>query len=195
VLVLNGSLGGACGNTSAVLQSLQTSLEKRASVEVVHLASDVRTPEQLRERMLMAGAFVFATGTYWDSWGSPMQRFLEQSTELEASDVWLGKPAAVVVTMHSVGGKGVLSRLQGVLTTLGCSIPPMTGFVYSLAAHLAMREAPNSAHLGDFWQLADLETVAHNLLEAASHRANYDTWVVDRRNPHRLWISPGNAIT
>jgi multimeric flavodoxin WrbA len=192
ILILNGSLGGPAGNTAAVLQPLIACLAARCSVESVHLATDTRTPPELESLLLRADGFVFASGTYWDSWGSPLQRFLEQSTHLEASSVWLGKPAAVVVTMHVGGGKGVLSRLQGVLSTLGLLIPPMTGFLYSLACHLAMGEAPASTHLGDFWQMDDLQAIAHNLLEAAAYRPQWKTWIIDRQPPDRRWM-PGSV--
>ena len=43
-------------------------------------------PEVLAE----ADGFVFATGTYWDSWGSPLQKFLEETTAFEGTSVWLG---------------------------------------------------------------------------------------------------------
>jgi multimeric flavodoxin WrbA len=171
-----------------VLEQLASHLQSRAMVETVHLATDNRGPVDLQPTLARAAGFVFATGTYWDSWGSPLQRFLEQSTPLEAGAVWLGKPAAVVVTMHSVGGKGVLSRLQGVLSTLGLMIPPMTGFAYSLACHLAMSEAYASPALADFWQLDDLPVLAHNLTEAAAGGTDWQSWIVDRRPPERRWI-------
>jgi hypothetical protein len=188
IVVLNGSLGAEGGNTHAVLQPLMDCLAERCFVEVIHLATDCRTSGELEPVLARADGFVFATGTYWDSWGSPLQRFLEQSTHLESSAVWLGKPAAVVVTMHSVGGKGVLSRLQGVLSTLGLLIPPMTGFAYSLACHLAMSEAPANPGFADFWQLDDFTVISHNLIEAASCRPNWKTWIVDGRPPDRRWM-------
>ena len=122
-----------------------------------------------------ARGFIFATGTYWDSWGSPLQRFFEESTSLEGGAVWLGKPAATLVTMHSVGGKGVLSRLQGVLSTLGVLIPPMSGLAYSQANHLALQSGGDA----DFWRVEDLEVVAHNLLAALKLREGWRSWPVE----------------
>lgn len=188
ILILDGSLAGPGGNTDAVLQSLIGHLANRCAPEIIHLATDSRNPEELQLQIASADGFVFATGTYWDSWGSPMQRFLETSTHLESSNIWLGKPAAVVVTMHSVGGKGVLSRLQGVLSTMGLAIPPMTGFAYSMACHLAMSAAAADPGLADFWQLDDLSVIAHNLIEAATGGRNWKTWIVDKGDPARLWI-------
>jgi chromate reductase len=186
ILLLNGGLGGAAGNTAAVLRPLLTALAPRAEVECVHLATDARGLDALEPLLEAARGFVFSTGTYWDSWGSPLQAFLERATRLEGSDAWLGKPAAVVVTMHSVGGKEVLSRLQGVLCTLGLELPPMTGFAHSLAAQLAL-QVPHGDHARDLWSLEDLEVVAHNLLEAATGTRRYHAWTVDRGDPMRRW--------
>jgi chromate reductase len=191
VVVLNGSLGGERGNTGAVLAALLTYLRPRCEVEVIQLATDGRTATELSPNLHGADAFVFATGTYWDSWGSPLQRFFEQATDMEGTDVWLGKPAAVLVTMHSVGGKGILSRVQGVLSTLGLLVPPMSGLVYSLASHIAMHDAPSDPELTDFWQLHDCEIIAHNLLEAAIGGRNWRAWPIDRGAADRLWIRPG----
>jgi len=186
VTLLDGSLGGAEGNTAAVLARLVPHLQPRAAVRTVHLR-DVNDAASLAPILGESDGFVFATGTYWDAWGSPLQRFLETATELEASDVWLGKPAAVVVTMHAVGGKEVLSRLQGVLCTLGLLLPPMSGFVYSLANHLAL-EGPAREGQDDLWRLDDLAILAHNLLEVLAGGRDFRAWPVDRADPRRRWI-------
>lgn len=185
ITLINGSLGGADGNTAAVLTSMLDRLRLDARVETLHLATDRRTPDEIEGLLTASDGFVFATGTYWDSWGSPLQVFLEQVTRLEAGPAWLGKPAAVVVTVHLVGGKGVLTRLQGVLSTLGLLLPPMTGFVYSLAAHLALQ---HSAGHADFWHPDDLAVVAHNLLEALRGGRDWRAWPVDGGDPHRRWV-------
>ncbi len=184
ITLIDGSLGGAGGNTAAVIAPLLEALRARAAVETLHLAADARPLAALEPLLAASDGFVFATGTYWDSWGSPLQAFLERATGLEASPVWLGKPAAVVVTMHSVGGKAVLSRLQGVLSTLGLLLPPMSGLAYSYAGHLALERAAHA----DFWQRDDLAVVAHNLLEAARGGRDWRAWPVDGGDPHRRWL-------
>jgi multimeric flavodoxin WrbA len=186
ITLVDGSLGGAGGNTAAVLAPLIEALRAQADVEAIHLATDPRPLDAVEALLRASDGFVFATGTYWDSWGSPLQAFLERATGLEAGPAWLGKPAAVVVTMHSVGGKGVLSRLQGVLSTLGLLLPPMTGFAYSLAGHLALDHAPHA----DFWHRDDLAVVAHNLLEAVRGGRDWRAWPVDAGDPRRRWIDP-----
>jgi hypothetical protein len=171
ILILDGSLGAPNGNTSRLALRLAEHL--RPSMPVRHHLLNQSLPS--RELLREAKAFVFASGTYWDSWGSPLQRFLEESTELEGSEIWLGKPAATLVSMHSVGGKEVLSRLQGVQSTLGLLIPPMCGFAYSYAGHLALKSGGDQ----DFWRLEDLEVVAHNLLRALGLRAEWKSWPVE----------------
>ena len=101
--------------------------------------------------------------------------------------MWLGRPAAVVVTMHSVGGKGVLSRLQGVLSTLGLLIPPMSGTVLSLATELATSEPAAIDEVADLWTREDLDVVASNLLEAVRGGRTFTPWAVSRADPRRVW--------
>jgi len=110
VLVLPEVWAPPAETLALFLQSLQSSLERPSSAEVVYLASDLRKPEHLRERMLMAVAFVFATGTYWDSWGSPMQRFLEQSTDLEANETCID----FLVEAFGAGRHAVTTAQRGI---------------------------------------------------------------------------------
>ncbi len=192
ILIVNGSLGQEMGNTQFIINHLSERQFKSINVEVLHLHHFFhQTPaheviDQLKEKLTCADGFLFTTGTYWDSWGSPMQMFLERITELESSDVLFGKPAAVIVTMHSVGGKAVLSRLQGVLNTMGLFIPPMSGLVYSLASKLAIEKGSSFAL--DFWSLDDLTIVAHNLVTSLEIKNNFISWPVDKDDPKRLWI-------
>lgn len=196
ILVVNGSLGGARGNTGALLDSLLAEVRAGAladqapTLDILALA-DGFDPHELPPRLEAADAFVFATGVYWDSWGSPLQRFLEEVTATEAGDAWLGKPAAVLVTEHSVGGKSVLSRLQGVLGTLGCLIPPMSGMVYSMANHLALRGERSEFH-DDLWQRGDFRVIARNLLAAwafsGQGEPRWRAWPVDSQDARRRWV-------
>ena len=187
ITLVNGSLGGEGGNTGTLLVPLLHRLRTEVRVEELHLAVDARAIEELAPLLARSDGFVFATGTYWDSWGSPLQRFLERTTPLEAGPTWLGKPAAVVVTMHSVGGKGVLSRLQGVLSTLGLSIPPMSGLVMSLATELALDHPAAVDEVADLWSREDLDVVAHNLLEAVRNGRAFRAWPVSRADASRRW--------
>ena len=186
ILCVNGSLGGEQGNTAHLVAALKANLGERVEWRELTLSEGGRG-EDAEALLAWADGFAFATGTYWDSWGSPLQRFLEEQTGTEATSLWMGKPVAVLVSMHSVGGKGVLSRLQGVLNTLGCTIPPMSGMVYSLANHLALRQGSDFA--ADLWQFDDLRSIAHNLLQSFSDKPRWETWPVDREDPSRPWIS------
>ena len=186
ILIINGSLGGAEGNCHQLIKIAKQNIEKQNLIcEIIHL---VNNKSDLVEIIHRAAGFVFVSGTYWDSWGSPMQEFLEQTTQYEASDLFLFKPASVIITMHSVGGKGVLSRLQGVLNTIGLLIPPMSGLVYSLATQLSTQIGTNEFS-DDFWNIEDIEIVIHNLITAVNQQHSFKSWPVDRKDPKRRWIS------
>jgi len=219
LLLLNASLAGDAGNTAVLLARARRLLARRATVESITLASasgsqlfalsspptfpvsqlspfNFQPSSPLVAALQRADGFLFGTGTHWDSWSSVLQKFLEDATATEATALWLGKPAAVVVSEHSTGGKGVLSRLQGVLVTLGCSIPPMSGLVISRAALLATQHAPDPATTRDFWCEDDLRVVCHNLAEAARvplpsakpPLPRWRTWPVDRRDFAARWL-------
>ena len=109
----------------------------------------------------------------------------------------MGKPAAVLVSAHSVGAKGVLSRLQGVLNTYGCMIPPMSGWLYTAATQLALDHpspSPRMAQLReDLWNLEDLNRVAFNFLAAVRLSASmpdlsWKAWPVDREDFRDRWV-------
>ena len=165
--------------------SLQTSVQIAALAEYKNFTS-------LLAAISRSDGFVFVSGTYWDSWGSPLQRFLEEATPLEGTAAWLGKPAAVAVLMHSVGGKGMLSRLQGVLNTLGLLIPPMSGLVYS-AVNAAALAQTSSKICQDLWCMEDLEVLCHNLLEACAGGSKWRSWPSDKSNDDTLWLCPSKV--
>lgn len=198
IVIVNGSLGGASGNTQQALQFLEGAL-KNIDTKITFdswILADERDwdIDAMKKRLAGADAFVFSSGTYWDSWGSPLQKFFEVATEFEGDKCWLGKPAALVTTMHSVGGKEVLNRLHGVLNTLGLFIPPMTSFTYSFANHFALThpELANDTFADDLWRLSDLEVVAANLLRGVQMskfpQDLWPTWPIDHEDPKRLWI-------
>ena len=219
LLLLNAALAGDAGNTAVLLARARRLLARRATVESLTLASlptsfsDAQLSalhsqplpvsqlsalnSQLVGALTRADGFLLGTGTHWDSWSSVLQTFLEDATPHEGTALWLGKPAAVIVSEHSTGGKAVLSRLQGVLVTLGCTLPPMSGLVLSRAAVLAAHHSPLPATTADFWCEADLRIVCHNLAEAARislpgatpARPRWRTWPVDRHDFHARWLT------
>ena len=190
ILILNGSLGGRDGYTQYLISQSEKFIKNYGhAAETIHLKDFLDkkiTLNEMKTKLMEAHGVVMTSGTYWDSWGSPMQYFLEAATEFEASDIFMGKPAAVLITMHSVGGKSVLSRLQGVLNTLGFMIPPMSGMVYSLAGKLALETDSNFAE--DFWGMEDLEIIIHNLVTTFEKEPSFKPWPVDHKDPKRIWI-------
>lgn len=193
VLIFNASPQGEKGNCAKLIKkNIQAGLAKSVKTEVVHLAKlkDYKTNKKLTNSLQQASGFIFVTGTYWDSWGSPLQKYLEEMTHLEGTEAYLGKPAAVVILNHSVGGKSVLSRLQGVLVTLGCMIPPMSGMVYGLNTDLALKNSgkAKSSHQDDFWSLDDLQLILENLVRSLKIEVVWAKWPVDRKNFKKLWL-------
>ncbi|HRF00409.1 MAG TPA: NAD(P)H-dependent oxidoreductase [Pirellulaceae bacterium] len=205
LLLINASLAGPRGNSAVVLERIARSLASRATLDTLVLA-ERSEPADWERAVRGADGFVIATGTYWDNWSSHLQQFLERLTSLEATDLWLGKPAAVLVSMHSVGGKEVVSRLQGILNTLGLQLPPLTGWAYSAASHFALDDsesddseseaaAPADDPIrdgirADLWRIDDLEIVAHNLLQATIGGRDWRAWSVDRTAFGHRWIEP-----
>ncbi len=186
VLVLNGSPEGKSGNCGRWIRAVRDGMLDGVRVEVVHLSEKTSLRATVGLFAKVDGV-IFVTGTYWDSWGSPLQRLLEEMTELEGSAALLGKPCAVFVLMHSVGGKGILSRLQGVLSTMGFLIPPMSGMVYSLASHLAMRNS-KSVQQEDFWEMDDIGRILQNFCLSLEIQVPWQSWPVDRKNFRKRWL-------
>lgn len=190
ILIINGSPNAESGQSGIIANAIATQFDDKNDFEILTLAleQDMTTWET---KLAWAEGFIFVSGCYWDSWGSPLQSFLEKTTQWEVSPLWLGKPAAVIITMHSVGGKGVLSRLQGVLNTLGVSIPPLCGLVYSLTSHLLMKE--KNTHADDFWQLSEIKLMIANVNEQINcikkQKPLWATWDVDRGDVTRAWLT------
>lgn len=181
VLIINGAIGGRTGNTSMLLKKVKKTVLKQhdnVRVKIIQLYPTFCW-NSVKRNIKKADCLIFSTGTYWDSWGSPMQQLFEKMTILEGSDYLLGKPACAIVTMHSVGGKEVCSRILGNLVSLGCMIPPFAGFAYSYADHVAHKSRTSSKRLlDDVWHIEDLETLLHNLIKAAD---------IESKPEYRVW--------
>lgn len=177
ILALDGSLRGGAGNTGRALAFAGRTAPPCIDFKQVVLSDYAGTVEALVDELAAADGFLVGTGTYWSSWGSPLQRFLEVMTGLECSDVFLGKPVGVVVTMDSVGGVDVATRLLGTFGKLGCTTPPLPLVVLSRIAAL-LQGTPSDM---DLWQLEDLEVLVANLaLAARAERPRWRTWTVER---------------
>lgn len=189
ILILNGSPSGKKGNGNVLVKKLINKLSHPAIV--VHLCEIKWTKankKKLFNQLEASKGFIFVTGTYWDSWGSPLQIFLESVTELEGGSAFLGKPVAVFVLNQSVGGKGVLSRLQGVLSTLGCLVPPMSGMVYSWVNDQVFKQGSTSVAQKDLWSLNDIADILVNFQKALKINIQWESWPVDKKDYRKIWL-------
>lgn len=181
VLIINGAMGGRVGNTAMLLKKIKKMVLTKhdlVRVRVIHLSPSFCWTS-VKRAIKKADALIFSTGTYWDSWGSGMQQLFEKMTVLEGSKYLVGKPACAIVTMHSVGGKEVCSRILGNLVSLGCMIPPFAGFAYSYADHIAHKSRTSGKRLlDDVWHIQDLESLLANLIKAAKVeiKPEYEVW-------------------
>lgn len=181
ILIINGAIGGRTGNTSMLLKKIKKMILKEhheVKIKTINLYPTFCW-NTVKHSIKKSDCLVFATGTYWDSWGSPMQQLFEKITVLEGSKYLVGKPACAIVTMHSVGGKEVCSRILGNLVSLGCMVPPFAGFAYSYADHVAHKTRTSGRRLlDDVWHIQDLQTLLNNLIKAASIdvKPDYEVW-------------------
>ena len=163
VLVINGSLRGEEGNSHHVSGRIAQACAKRgAQVDVLVLASVAGPLSWLEKKILAAQSIIITTGCYWSSPGSVMQRFLEVATQWEVGPHFLGKPAGVVTTMHSVGGLEVARQVAGALQHMGCLLPPLGVMTLSRVAQMALAHSDEA----DIWRLSDVDVLCHNVLEA-----------------------------
>jgi chromate reductase len=186
LVLLDGSLRPQ-GNTARALDAISAHLAGHAQVERVVLAAHTATVFETAELLRNADGFLVATGTYWGAWGSPLQRFLELMTSFEATDVFVGKPVSVLVTMDSTGGAEVAARLTAVFTCLGCFVPPFGWMALSRVGVELRAVRPEATR--DVWSHADLAVLAQNLVIAArAPRLPYGAWTIERADPiDRPW--------
>ena len=194
VAIINGSLGGRTGNTNNLINKIKKIILKKnshAKVKIVHLSPSFDWMK-VKRCIKASNILIFCTGTYWDSWGSPLQHLFEKMTQIEGKKHLLGKPAGAIVTMHSVGGKEVCSRILGNLVGLGCMIPPFTGFAYAYSDHIAHRSRVSGKKLlDDVWHIDDLEALVHNLFVAHAGTKDYMVWdFLDTQamDPSYVWL-------
>lgn len=191
ILIINGSISGSSGNTAELLAMAEEKLTEEGvnTVEYLELARDPSL-DRILEAASKADAFIFGTGTYWDSWGSPLQKFFEITSSTEGDSYWMGKPASAIVTAHAVGAKGILSRLFGVLNVYGMMIPPLAGFAFTFVNHVALSNnvAPEELQK-ELWSSDDVEIICHNLIEAVNRTNNWKQWPRDNVHYVNKWLS------
>ena len=132
MLIINGSIRGNGGNSARIIDVIKrTSTMLDRSMEVLTLAEGMPSMGEVKTRLLNSDSFLIVTGNYWNSWGSPFQRFLEVVTAYENTEVFFGKPVACIVSMDSVGGIEIAARLHNVFSGFGCWSPPCSTVVIS----------------------------------------------------------------
>lgn len=188
ILFIDGGLHGKRGNTAQFVNRFLTLLPKHVEIDYLELAScpDIAAEQ---ERFQQADGFIFASGTYWQSWSHHAQRFFEQATYWEGTGIFLGKPVCTIITMHSIGGAEVLSRAQNNFNLLGCLIPPMCCIAYSMVNQIATEHSDNL----DIWNEDSFPSIAHNLMAAIEHPNPYQTWdVASVEDTYAVWVKDEN---
>lgn len=188
VLIVNAGLAATRGNSQVVAEHCRELLNRRGVAHESVVLKDA-APGSVQAAITRAERLVFVSGTYWGGFSSLLQQLFEELTPTEASELWLGKPAAVFVTAHQVGAQSVLFRLQGVLVTFGCSLPPLSGVVISKLGEALRARAPEQCT--DVWGLDDVETALWNLLATPFAPASFRVWPVDREHYADRWLGSG----
>lgn len=186
VLIVNGALGGVTGNTGELLGLAEEYMSAQVEVETLDLS---RRPhiDRILDAVKRADGFLFGSGTYWDTWSSYLQSFLEETAHTEGMDFWVGKPAAIVATAHAVGVKEVISKLMGVLNVYGLMFPPMAGLGVTYVNQTAYPHA-NDHLRNELWTTADIETVCHNLLAAIAGTNQWRQWPTNSGRYGEKWL-------
>ena len=185
ILIVNAGLAGNSGNSQVVAEHCRQLL---GALGVAHESVVLKdaAPGSVRAAIARAERLVFVSGTYWGGFSSLLQQLFEDLTPTEATALWLGKPAGVLVTAHQVGAQSVLFRLQGILSTFGCLIAPMSGVVISKVGEALRARAPELC--ADVWGLDDVATALHNLLAAPFVPDEFRAWPVDREHYTERWL-------
>ena len=180
ILIINGSIRGNQGNSgtlSEIAEKFVTS-NLAATASIIHLAEPKPSIKEVYDLLTRSDGFLIVTGTYWNNWGSPLQRFIEVATAFENSPAFFGKPLACAITIDSVGGMEVAARIQAVFAGLGCWHPPCATVVLSRVGQEAIMASQGQTEdvNRDVWRVADLEIVLKNLVAATTL-------------PKELWVS------
>lgn len=198
ILIINGSIRGKQGNSWLLAKKAENFLlnNSSASTSILNLSEPKPSIQEVYNLLVSSHGFLIITGTYWHSWGSPLQRFIEVVTTFENSPAFFGKPLACAVTMDSVGGAEVAARLHAVFAGLGCWSPPCATVALSrvgqeaIAASQGQPDNPNE----DVWRIEDLETVLKNLVTATTiQNAAWVSWPhVTLKTPDGPWPDTGS---
>ena len=186
VLVINGSIHGDKGNSQEIVKFLLAKNSSTLFISSIVLKDSKK--EDVEAALNDSDGFVFISGTYWESWGTPIQDFFEHFTYLETTKTFMGKPCGAVVLSHSTGGRGVLSRLLVNLNLFGCLIPPMSGVELSFVGQEALKYSPEESLLGDVWSFNDVELVLENIESCLNQTYKFSPWPVDTEDFEKVWL-------
>lgn len=183
ILLINASLRGTEGNSSKIIERAATTInrEKGMNASVLTLAEPLSDISSVKKQLQQASAFFIVSGTYWNNWSSPLQRFIEVMSVFENTDVFFGKPVACAVTMDAAGGMEVAARLHATFSGFGCWSPPCSTLVISRVGQQAvnasskLKNDPNK----DVWRLDDLEIVIQNLMTSANMKGKWKSWPIE----------------
>lgn len=175
-MLLNGSLRGADGNCGSLARMVSNFAT--LDIDTLTLAGPMPSVAEVKTSLESADGFLVLTGVYWNSWGSPLQRFLEVATAFENGPAFFGKPVACAVTMDSVGGSDIAARIHASFSGLGCWSPPCSTLVLSRVAAFAVSQTAGEAGdpNDDVWRTSDLEIVVRNLEAAVELRGDWVGW-------------------
>ena len=197
ILIINGSIRGNSGNSWALAQKAAGYLQQEHGVVVSTLTLTDPIPDikDVYELLKSCDGFLLVTGVYWNSWGSPLQFFLEVCTAFENTPAFFGKPVACAVSMDSVGGTDVANALHGALAGLGCWSAPCSTLVLSRVGLEAIESSAGKENdpNDDVWRMDDLKIVLKNLVAATSvDRKQWASWPhVALKIPDGPWPSGG----
>lgn len=197
ILIINGSVRGTQGNSWLLAKIAENLLVNKFSVaaSILNLSEPKPSIKDVYDLLLSSDGFLIVTGTYWNNWGSPLQQFIEVATTFENSPAFFGKPIASAVSMDSVGGAEVASRIHSVFAGLGCWSPPCSTLVVSRVgqeAILASEGQLNSPN-EDVWRVDDIKIVLKNLVTATTmQNAFWVSWPhVTLKIPDSQWPETG----
>jgi NAD(P)H-dependent FMN reductase len=195
LIIINGSIRGMAGNSGKIVSqglSYLNALEN-VTATVLTLTDEMPSIDETCSLLTQQDAFLVVTGNYWNSYGSPLQRFIEVMTAFEHTPCFFGKPVACAVSMDSVGGVDIAARIHAVFSGLGCWSPPCSTIILSRVGLEAIAATQNQADdpNEDVWRLDDLQIVLQNLVLASSIKSDWSSWPFKKLNLEGPWPQLG----
>lgn len=198
ILIINASIRGDEGNSNSIALAAKNYIEKQkiGTAEIYTLTSPKKTLKEVYQLLEKKDAFIVITGTYWNNISSVLQRFIEICTLFENTEAFLGKPISAIVSMDSVGGVDVASKIINSFSGLGCWSPPCSSIILSRLGEEAVKrtadweEDPNE----DVWRLKDIEILIDNIdIACQFDRKKWKVWPNTQfQLDDKIWQESGN---